>query len=85
MLHRMCTLRSVSLVDRLDRRGIFQGAGHSLGRGGDAHVQRQDIIADGGATFQIYLPLLQCSSEASWLRPGSHSTYLLWCAGLQQA
>ena len=88
MLHKLYSVRRFSLVDRLDGSGVFQGAGHSLGRGGDAHVQRQDIIADGRATFQIHLLLLQDGSAASQLCAGPHKTpnqHSLWTDGQQQA
>lgn len=68
-------------MDRLDGSGMLQGAGHSLGRGRDAHIQRQDVVADGRAALQIHLPLLQDGSAASRLRPARHDTPDKGCPG----
>ena len=69
---RVIILGGAPLVDRLDGSGMLQGAGHSLGRGRDANIQRQDVVADGRAALQIHLPLLQHGSAASRLRSASH-------------
>ena len=51
--------QSCLLVHRLDGRGMLKGTGHALGRGRDASVQGQDIIAYRRAPLQMDLLLLQ--------------------------
>lgn len=68
-------------VHRLDRGSVFQGTGHALGRGRNAHIQRQDIISHRRPSSQIHLlPLQQRRPSVSQNSPFQEAQ--VWLAAL---